>query len=516
MMKHKKIRKIILVFLILLSAAVSGQAQQTTVLGGSNGWNDDILLLRSTDIRKSRDVLGWQYVLLRHAEYQPGSDTDFLLHANEPGKIRDETWNYRIRENSARVVRLPQYKGGGVLSFTGKDRMVATPLHSKLFAEGQFVNDFTIEFSMKPESLHDGETILKWAGVLKYQEKLIHQEFTVLFRDRRLVWRFDNMFLKAPGTQYEFVLKGNDRLLPGKWHHHMVRFNSSTGYMEYCIDGMPASGIYVNESRKQNGIVFARFNGIPVTKGLVIGSGFTGKLDEIRIENAYVNTPSTGVYEEGPGVFISRILDLGRQGSVLDTITADSTEPMGSKLFYSYIIKDHKPRESVLASDPDAWNMFEQSDEWIPFNPGEPLPEPPEGRYVQLKVEFYPNGDSTATPRLDSITIEYTRGLQPLSPLRLTGEAGDGSVTLSWVQPPQDNIKGYLVFYGTSPGNYYADHAIEGVSPVDAGKVSRITLTGLENRTLYYFTVAAYTDSTPRQMSSMSNEVYARPDGVPR
>jgi hypothetical protein len=88
---------------------------------------------------------------------------------------------------------------------------------------------------------------------------------------------------------------------------------------------------------------------------------------------------------------------------------------------------------------------------------------------------------------------------------------GNGKVTLTWRTVNDLNVKGYLVFYGTSPHNYLGTGAAQGDSPIDAGASTTLEIGGLENGSLYYFAVAAYDTSDPRQQSEFSGEISARP-----
>ena len=67
------------------------------------------------------------------------------------------------------------------------------------------------------------------------------------------------------------------------------------------------------------------------------------------------------------------------------------------------------------------------------------------------------------------------------------------------------------MFYGSKPGEYLGRAAVEGASPVNAGNVTSITLTGLENGTIYYFAVSAYSKLDRRINGELSDEVFARP-----
>jgi hypothetical protein len=90
--------------------------------------------------------------------------------------------------------------------------------------------------------------------------------------------------------------------------------------------------------------------------------------------------------------------------------------------------------------------------------------------------------------------------------------AGDEAVELSWGNSPSAETAGYLIYYGLARGDYFGESALPGVSPIDAGRRTGLRIDGLENGTVYYFAVAAYTRrSEDLNVGEFSREVSARP-----
>jgi predicted phage tail protein len=109
------------------------------------------------------------------------------------------------------------------------------------------------------------------------------------------------------------------------------------------------------------------------------------------------------------------------------------------------------------------------------------------------------SGAASATPA-SAVT-------KPGAPTGLTATAGNGRVTLSWTAPAADGgagISGYLIYQGTSPGG-------ESRVPVNGAPVqaTSYTVTGLANRTAYYFTVAAV--NAAKRQGNDSGEASATP-----
>jgi hypothetical protein len=84
-------------------------------------------------------------------------------------------------------------------------------------------------------------------------------------------------------------------------------------------------------------------------------------------------------------------------------------------------------------------------------------------------------------------------------------------VELSWRASPGADISGYLVYYGSSGGEYFGEDAGLGKSPINVGNRTSVRIDGLKNGVLYYFAVAAYDRMDPSYAGTFSREVSARP-----
>jgi hypothetical protein len=94
--------------------------------------------------------------------------------------------------------------------------------------------------------------------------------------------------------------------------------------------------------------------------------------------------------------------------------------------------------------------------------------------------------------------------------------AGNGRVRLAWRPVREEDVRGYLVYYGEAPGNYHGGGAEKGPSPIDVGPATELDLGGLENGRLYYFAVVSYDSTQPPHRSAFSREASARPSGALR
>ncbi len=128
-----------------------------------------------------------------------------------------------------------------------------------------------------------------------------------------------------------------------------------------------------------------------------------------------------------------------------------------------------------------------------------------------LGLKRFSDGNQEETPRISEITVNYEPDLPPLPPAQITATAGNATVVLDWRRVIEKDVKGYLVYYGRSPGIYMGSDSSEGDSPIDVKDRTSLTLEGLQNGKLYYFAVVSYDSSTPAHQSRFSQEVGARP-----
>jgi hypothetical protein len=207
-------------------------------------------------------------------------------------------------------------------------------------------------------------------------------------------------------------------------------------------------------------------------------------------------------YAQVTGEAETRILDLGYTNTRLVRIDAQYRTPADSDIFFSYRISDERVRTDRLEGD------------WIPFTPGASFTPDVRGRFVELRFQLFPDGSRTRTPELSQVTLAYEPDLPPPPPTGVTAEPGDGVVTISWQKIADVDVAGYRVYFGETSGRYFGSSETLGDSPLDAGDVSQLVVDGLDNGTLYYFSVVAYDHTSPPHESGFSREVGARPSRI--
>ena len=484
-------------FLILLCTGIG--AEESIVLGDADRWRD---LISWTRVIQQTGWKGTDDLVLRDEEYHVGTATDFLLHFNS-GNFTDFSGKYMLTES--RISTNENYKvfGQGAGVFQREEIALSyEPSPLSLLGPGSVFRDFTIEFWLYPAILEDGETILLWEGNRQEGSTIFSQAIRCSIEERRILWQFDNFFRPSGGGPSEFSVTATATLIPRRWRHHMIRFDSSTGLLEYRVNDIPEAILYITDSGREGGSVYLPVIGSTGKNSLNIGSGFTGFLDEMRISSRIVDSPQLTRYRNRAGSAITRVFDLTYNNSRLISINSEFSTPGDTDVAFYYRMADTMKGWNNL---PSSWKIFTPGDEFLPTT---------RGRYMQVRMDLLPDGSGSQSPVVSQCTIRYEPDLPPHPPASVRAVPGDGSVSLNWQAVPEHDIGGYLIFYGKVPGQYFGTGTDAGDSPIDVGNSTSFSLTGLENGSLYYFTVVAY-DST-RNLGDFSREISARPSEVYR
>jgi hypothetical protein len=438
-------------------------------------------------------------LVLEPARYRKSEGTDLLVHFDAESGW-DETGRWRIEPRGTFKLAPADlaYMGPGAASFRAPgSQLVLYPEKSPLFGSGSVSGDFSLEFWLYPANVESGEILFLWKGARRDGTRTTTQQVSAIFSRNRMVFAFTNFFAPPGGGAFQLNLTGASLLVPRTWSHHLVRFDSSTGLVEYLMNGVSEAAAYATATGREGGAV--HLPSVGTASPVTLGQNYTGLLDELRLSSSWVERPNLGRYGTEPGTAVSPLVDLGWNNTRLASVDAEIRTPGDSGAAFFYRVGDF----------PETWRT--DSPEWRPFRPGGSLPETARGRYVQVRVELYPDPRGADGPILSSITLHFLPDPPPPPPGEVLALPGDGRITLRWSRVPEADLAGYLVYYGTSPGDYYGREAAQGPSPVDAVDTVSITLTGLTNGRLYYFAVASYDTVLPRRPGEFSREASARP-----
>jgi len=518
-------------FIFSFSGGLYGDTEKIISLGGASSWNS---ARYRNGVSEAPLIRQHPALVLTAGDNSPGAGAlapDLALSFDEgnPGFFRDSAGKYRVTVSPALEAADRQWAraGTGAALFSGTPAkakneilLIETDSRDALFAPGSRFNDFSIEFWLYPFHLENGEQIFGWTSTLPQPglAQFMPQYISCAAEKNRLTWSFTNFFAspdQSSGAQYlNITLSGTAPVVPKTWSHHILRFDSHTGMIEYAVDGAVQAIKYATLSGHEAGEVYTPLAGQGGSFNL--GGSFTGLMDEFKIYGAGVHQPSLRKFPRS-GRMETGAIDLGDTHSSVYQIDARGgrTAPRAASLEFRengrFRFSDDSEMQFFIrsAENPYRWD----NSPWLLFTPGMPLPGGLRGRYVQVAVDFYPSADGECSPYLEEIRINYTPGEAPLPPSALTAVASDGGVRLRWRSSPDMETEGYLVYYGTKKGDYFGEGAILGVSPIDTGKQNSLFIDGLKNGVLYYFSVAAYKrgDSDAPRIGEFSREVTARP-----
>ncbi len=486
--------ELLTVILLLVGTAAAPALERAIQLGRGDEWAD---LQYRLGLRLQKGYRGELDLFLEDGQYQPDPDTDLLLQFNRT-PFHDAAGLYRVLGDEHQLSS-PGRLGEGAARFDGAMQglvLEATP--EAMFAPGQSWDSFSIEFWLYPAVLDDGESIMRWTGSRRIEDGLLDQRVQVEVERRRLRWEFDNVFLTPANEPHQVVLEGDRSLIPRRWSHHLVRFRADTGLIEYLVDGVAREMTHVTHSGRESGDVYLPYLGRASDARVGLGEGLSGLLDQLRFTRRCVSQPMLDRTSDAPAVAVTRPLDLGHPLAQLSAIEARYQTPAQTDVFFYYRLSDHIHADDLHTG-------------WRQFEPGEEPAYAERGRYLQLRIELYPDGSRRESPSVSWITARYEPASPPVAPVRVRAEAGDGSVQLYWEEVVDPNVEGYYVYYGTRPGQYFGAGADLGRSPVDVGDTTEVELAGLQNGTVYYFAVAAYDAAGITPETQFSQEAHARP-----
>ena len=310
------------------------------------------------------------------------------------------------------------------------------------------------------------------------------------------------------------------------WSHHLVRFDADLGLLEYLVDGKSESIVYTTPSGREGGDVYTPVIG--QDGNFVLGSRYSGMMDKFRVYGCFLENPQVTKYPNEGGRAETRTLDLGRTTNRIVRIEAfggrteslQLTNPSGGvrneqvRSEYagnsSLRFQDHAEISFYVRVSDNAYRWNDAP--WIPVDAGREMPASLRGRFIQIAADFYPGANGETTPYLSELRIIYESMEPPPPPSLVNAVAKNGAVDLTWRASTARDTAGYMVYYGTARGEYLAKD-----SPVDVGNRTSFRLEGLNNGTLYFFAIAAYSrlDDGIRGLytdpGEFSREVAARP-----
>jgi hypothetical protein len=492
-----------LLTLALLTIALQIGAQETASFGRNEGWSE---LMHAERLVSVGGREGYQDIELEAFRHRPNEQTELLLHFDS-APVTDAAGNFTVvAPNAELAAAVAQTGRQALLIDSAEDQIVLHPGAGSFFRPGMEWGSFTIEFWLYPVQLPAGEPVFLWQAQEGPRNQFQQQRVAVVTDGGSLRAEFVNFFIRPNGSGVSVSLSGTRPLIPRRWSHHAFRFQEESGLLEYLVDGTPVDITHVSQSGRQDGSVFFPRIAELSAEGLLIGGGIVGAMDEVRIVRDYVEDVGQPKYPRNGGILITDYIDMGSSGAQPLQLNAEYRAPGLSDVFFYYRVSDFQTAGSPDGSSEEAW---------IPVVPGEELTAE-EGRFVQLRVELFPDTKDNVSPSLSSMELVYRPDPAPLPPTALRATPMDGAVLLEWAPVRDRDVTGYRVYYGTEPGMYFGTESSSGESPIDVGRVASFIVEGLNNGQLYFFAVSARDATEHTVPAELSTEAAARPARVYR
>lgn len=118
--------------------------------------------------------------------------------------------------------------------------------------------------------------------------------------------------------------------------------------------------------------------------------------------------------------------------------------------------------------------------------------------YIALTAYDTSGNESVKSVEASATTLDVTAPAVPGTP---TVTPGTKSLLVSWAAVTSTDLAGYKIYYGTASGVYRA--------PVDVGKVTSYTISGLANNTTYYIRISSY-DTSGNESAKNVTEVSSK------
>ncbi len=385
--------------------------------------------------------------------------------------------------------------GAALLSPSG-DGLKIVPRSDSLFGSVGPVGDFTIDFWLYPANMENGEQALVWNASGRGTLGNSRQSIRCVVSKSKFAWTFAGFFADKGGTAtVDLTVEGRSVIVPRHWTHQLIRYQADTGLLEYEVDGAVEAVVNVLSPDSREPLQpFVRS-----VAPIFVGPRFAGMVDELRIRRSFVEDSPQEKYPVHGVEGITTFIDLGRVGTILTGLDAEVALPGDSS----------GVRILARASDnPYAWR---EGDDWVLIGTDGHPATALVGRWVQVRFDLYPNSSKEATPVLRALRFHYRTEDPPVPPSTLIATPKDGAVELTWSVVPEDDLGGYLVYFGDRSRTYFGESKL-GNSPLPVGQRNSIVIDGLENGRLYYFAVAAYDRQETPRVGPLSREVYARPE----
>nr|MDA3950329.1 hypothetical protein [Spirochaeta sp.] len=463
-------------------------------LGGRAGWGE---LETSRGAAFARGWRGGDDIVLADQAAAQAHDTD--LFAGFDRSANDVSGRYRVGPvDRVRHITHAARFGGGALAFDGQSALALYPLDGSIFTPYATSPSFSIDIWLYPTGTREGTEILRWNGAFLAGATPTLQSIRFHIDQGLFRWDLRNVVARFDGENREMTsvsLSGRRGPVPQRWTHHRLRYDAGRGQLTYLVDGVPAAITYITESGREDNRAYALIFGDDTGDGLVLGRGYHGVIDELRIERAARSDLRIERYDGSPAEIITAPIQLGPGGGSVYAVRPRTETPGNTDVRVYYRVGNRTT-----------------GSEWIELDRSGETPAAPAGSYIQIRSVLLPDASADRTPRLQAVEIAYEPHSAPPTPRRVRGTSVPAGVTVEWEPVMTDRSTEYRVLFGEHPGRYTGAHGVR--SPVRITDGTTAVIDGLEPDRSYVFAVESVDQYGQR--SALSREIEVRAGRVRR
>lgn len=411
---------------------------------------------------------------------------ELLLDFNEkdPKDLVDRSGHYRIKKSDYYYNPEIKFRDTGTGGFvTPEHRILIDVDKNNIWASPVDIGSFSIDSFIYPTLLADGILFSKgsWKDGKFYGIKMKLDK-------KKIVMDLENMFYDSTGKGYS-VFIASEKKIEKKWQHIAFIFDRSTGHLECYLDDIQQDTKYVTKTGKKDDEILTPHFLKTDESDIVLGEKFYGYIDNFRINNKAIRTLSPSDHQQA--LVVSKVLDLKYYNSHVEDIEFlfHGVKESRSKIFFRFSNTFFKQ-----ASEMPPWQIVSgiQSERFKLSDLG-PL------RYFQWKVDLV-SLPQAPSPCLISVKLDYSPNYPPLPPAGLKViQIKERSVQISWDKNEEDDLKGYILYWGLSDKNYE--------NKLDVGLNNQYIIDLPESDKYYYFALKAYDSTQPFNESPFSKSV---------
>lgn len=462
-----------------------------------NYFNNSIYKEYNVELNYQNDVP--VYYSIKNKKYIMDEYTDLYLSFDNEKNIDDSgKYDFIYKQFLYSKNRSVYNKSAYFVGDESRLELVGTK--NSFFQSGINLSSFSISFWVYPVSFSNNEIVLRIGSQYydKIKDTVEDQSIYAKLNDGRIIWEFKNLFKKDYKTKNSLIMESYNRVLPEKWTHINLTYDANTGIIKEYINGIEEGVLIATENGElDSSVLNLKYN--PNNRCIIIlAPTFYGAIDEFRIVKKVEKSNFKKYIPEG-GVLLSKVEDFGPGGIFINEIITSGSTKNNTDIIYFYRYSNTPFHEEDKYSSNIEWHILGTEDISLKLV-----------RYFQWKVQLLSGNNGNHSPRFRKLALDYKKNDPPSIPKGLQIVAGDGQAAIKWLMNSEKDLKGYKIYYGTSPGIYFGVDSKEGYSPIDVGINNVYKITGLKNNIIYYFSVTAY-DNENNHESKFSEEIAVRP-----